>query len=298
MHNSIAYAQYALRTIFNTLPVAHCQDTEGHNFSQLTLYQYNTCPFCCKVKAYLNARKFKYSIVEVDPLLKREIKFSPYKKVPFLIIDGNQRIEDSTLIISVLESMKVTGKPIETILSYFPSLVTKNGKKEVTDFLNKYVITHGNAENLDARREESKWRQWVDDTFIHKLPVNIYRSPSEALKAFDYLMGIEGFSSTQKFFGKYIGAVSMYFIAKRLRKRHHIMGDVRDELFHDGKKWVKAIGTNRIFLGGEEPNLADISVFGVLSSIEGLDTFRDLMAQNATLEKWYKEVKMFVGVKK
>ena len=58
---------------------------------QLTLYQYQTCPFCCKARAYLDFYDIPYSVVEVNPLFKKEIKFSEYKKVPFIVsADGVQ----------------------------------------------------------------------------------------------------------------------------------------------------------------------------------------------------------------
>ena len=49
-----------------------------------TLYQYATCPFCCKVRAYLDFYGVEYDIVEVNPIFRNEIKFSEYRKVPIL----------------------------------------------------------------------------------------------------------------------------------------------------------------------------------------------------------------------
>ena len=289
MYSSYSYFRFALNSL---LPHATCEENKQlYSMGRITLYQYNTCPFCCKVRTYLDARNIPYDTVEVDPLLKREIKFSSYKKVPFVMINGERQIEDSSLIISVLESLRVSGKPLDTILSYFPIVTLQHGKAVVKEIMNRFVVAHGNAENLDARREEAKWREWVDETYVHKFPVNIYRTPREALSAFEYIMRVEGFSATQKFFGKYVGAVAMYFVAKRLKKRHHIEGDVRASIYKDSRKWMKAIGEYRSYLGGEEPNLADMSVYGVIRSIEGLDTYRDLMEENVKLEKWYKKMK-------
>lgn len=53
---------------------------------KLTLYQYYTCPFCCKVRAFLDYYGISYNIVEVDPVLRQSIKWSPYKKVPILLV--------------------------------------------------------------------------------------------------------------------------------------------------------------------------------------------------------------------
>lgn len=41
------------------------------------------CPFCCKLKAFLNWQRVPYAAVDVNPLSKAEISFSKdYRKVP------------------------------------------------------------------------------------------------------------------------------------------------------------------------------------------------------------------------
>lgn len=60
---------------------------------KLTLFQYQTCPFCCKVRAFLDYYGISYDVIEVDPVLRQSIKWSPYKKVPILVAkteDGYQ----------------------------------------------------------------------------------------------------------------------------------------------------------------------------------------------------------------
>lgn len=37
---------------------------DNHNLD-LVLFQYQTCPFCCKVRAFLDGNQFSYSVVEV-----------------------------------------------------------------------------------------------------------------------------------------------------------------------------------------------------------------------------------------
>lgn len=56
----------------------------------VTLYQYQNCPFCGKVRAFLNYYGIDYTIVEVNPLWKKEISFSKYRKVPFVIANDKQ----------------------------------------------------------------------------------------------------------------------------------------------------------------------------------------------------------------
>lgn len=58
---------------------------EDHTDLKLTLFQYQTCPFCCKVRAFLDYYGISYEVIEVDPVLRQSIKWSEYKKVPILV---------------------------------------------------------------------------------------------------------------------------------------------------------------------------------------------------------------------
>lgn len=65
-------------------------DTTG---LEITLFQYPTCPFCCKVRAFLDYHGLSYNVVEVNPVLRQQIKWSQYKKVPILLIkDGDEYV--------------------------------------------------------------------------------------------------------------------------------------------------------------------------------------------------------------
>ncbi len=55
---------------------------------KLTLYQYKTCPFCSKVRAFLDYHGLPYEIVEVNPVMRQELKWSTYRKVPILMVNG------------------------------------------------------------------------------------------------------------------------------------------------------------------------------------------------------------------
>lgn len=79
--------------------------------------------------------------------------------------------------------------------------------------------------------------------------------------------------------------------------RHNIKDDVRQSLYDAANKWsmaVKQKGSR--FLGGDQPNLADISVYGVLSSIEGCQAFQDLR-QHTDIGKWYDDIKRTIDSK-
>ena len=62
---------------------------QGPQGLKLTLYQYKTCPFCSKVRAFLDYHGLPYEVVEVNPVMRKEIKWSTYRKVPILMVDGD-----------------------------------------------------------------------------------------------------------------------------------------------------------------------------------------------------------------
>jgi len=261
------------------------------------LYQYNNCPFCCKVRAFLDYYGIDYEKVEVNPLLKTEIKFSDYRKVPIIIIDEKQQLNDSSLIISILRSHMLGKGSLDKLLVYYPTIETKEGRSKKIEYQNRHNVMYMEAmetkDRADAVREEMKWRKWVDNSLVHKLSPNIYRTLQEAYQAFDYFSSVGDFGSVERFFAINCGAVFMYILSKNLKKRYKLKDDVRQSLYDDADSWVKAIGKKRKFLGGDKPNLADLSVYGVLNAIEGLDAFEDMM-KNTGIRPWYNRMKKAV----
>lgn len=80
----VCFLGYTLHT------TAQCRNKGSTGVPPLTLYQYATCPYCSKTRAFLDYYRVPYTIVEVNPLFRREIEFSEYRKVPFVIGDGVQ----------------------------------------------------------------------------------------------------------------------------------------------------------------------------------------------------------------
>ncbi|KAM4696949.1 prostaglandin E synthase 2 [Rhinophrynus dorsalis] len=270
---------------------------------QLTLYQYKTCPFCSKVRTFLDYNKLPHKIVEVNPVLRREIKFSSYRKVPILIANAGSSLQlnDSSVIISVMKTFLVSKKSLEEIASYYPSMRAVNEKgKEVTEYNNKYWLMLNEQETeqvyltKEARAEEMKWRRWADDWLVHLISPNVYRTPREALSSFDYIVREGNFGTVEGVFAKYVGATAMFFIGKRLKSRHNLKDDVRQDLYKAADDWVAAVGKHRKFLGGSQPNLADLAVYGVLRVMEGLESFDDMMA-NTRIRPWYQRISAAVN---
>ncbi|XP_069774900.1 prostaglandin E synthase 2 isoform X2 [Narcine bancroftii] len=273
------------------------QDSSVH--LSLTLYQYKTCPFCSKVRAFLDFHSLPYEIVEVNPILRKEITFSSYRKVPILIGENGEKVQinDSSVIISAIKTYLVSrDKNLNKVILYYPEMKTKDEKgKEITEYNNKYWVMlegldeHQYYPSTEARKEEMKWRKWVDDWLVHLISPNVYRTPGEALQSFDYIVREGKFSTFEGFFAKYFGAAAMFFISKRLKSRHKLHDDVRQDLYKAVDEWVAAVGKHRPFMGGNVPNLADLAVYGVLRVMEGLEAFSDMMA-NTKIEPWYQSM--------
>lgn len=51
--------------------------------------------YVVSISAFLDYYDVPYKVVEVNPLSKKEIKWSDYKKVPILMVDGEQLVDSS-----------------------------------------------------------------------------------------------------------------------------------------------------------------------------------------------------------
>uniref|UniRef100_A0A8C7U110 Prostaglandin E synthase 2-like n=1 Tax=Oncorhynchus mykiss TaxID=8022 RepID=A0A8C7U110_ONCMY len=192
--------------------------------------------------------------------MRKEVKWSIYRKMPILMVNNDVQLNDSSVIISALKTQLVSkDKTISEILRCYPEMKAANEKgKEVTEFNNK---------------EEIKWRKWADDWLVHLISPNVYRSTGEALASFDYI---------------YVGAAAMFVISKRLKSIHNLQDDVRQDLCKAVNECVAAIG-KKLFMSGDQPNLADLAMYGVLRVMEGLEAWNDMM-ENTKVKSWYRRM--------
>ena len=211
------------------------------NQLNVVLYQYDVCPFCNKVKAFLDYQGIPYTAVEVNPLTKREMKWSKdYRMVPFAVVNG----------------VKICGS------------------SDIIDYLCKQIKSQ---EKEDEKVEA--WYQWVDEKLVRKLAPNIYRTWPEATESFEYISENSALGNGMSaFVTQYVGAIGMYFIAKRLCKKYGIdKGQERKALYDDVNTWLEAVRNKdsnakqpySFLNGAKEPTKADLAVFGVLRSLEG-----------------------------
>lgn len=273
-------------------------DTTGLN---LTLYQYQTCPFCSKVRAFLDYYGLSYDVVEVNPVFRKEINWSTYRKVPLLVSsqEGSPELylKDSTLVISILKTFLVQDDQLSPteVLKFYPIMSSTDSEgKSKTERVNKFMVMYGTDKDSKARQQEKKWREWADNKLVHFISPNVYRTPREALQAFHYFSDVGEwerlFPDWERHIVIYVGATVMYFIGKMLKKKYQMTDDVRQTLYDACQQWMKNVGKRNKFMGGDQPNLADLAVYGVLSSMEGCETFRDVVA-NTNIGPWYEHTK-------
>lgn len=114
----------------------------------LILFQCQTCPFCCKMLAYLNSKGLSYSVVSVDEPFERRVNWSHYKQVPCVLArtkDGKYiELTNSTVIISILTA--ISNDPeinIEDLAKLYPkiSYMKPNGRK-AHGIVNKYDLMY------------------------------------------------------------------------------------------------------------------------------------------------------------
>jgi len=275
-------------------------DTTGFG---LRLYQYQSCPFCCKTRAFFDYYGFAYDVVEVNAVTRKQTKFTEYKKVPILVATGyhNKQMNDSSYIISLLRSFTLDpAKQLDEIATFYPIYKITDEKGDSRfEFENKYFIMFqeqldGDEKAIENRKEERTWRIWVDDHLVHTISPNIYRTFNESLDSFRWFSKFgnweENFPTLERIIAVYVGALAMYFIGKRLKKKHALKPDVRESLYDACNEWMRAKGAQRTFMGGDKPNLADLAVYGVLTSFEGTMAFADLL-QNTNIGPWFDATK-------
>lgn len=229
----------------------------------IVLYQFEVCPFCNKVRAFLDYHGIPYRVVEVDPLRKTELKqFSAdYRKVPIALINSKQ-VNGSAAVISTVQSHLLQSEDTPT-------------------------------KNMEV---EQKWLKWVDDHLIHLIAPNIYKTPGESLQTFNYITEKSKFSAWERASIRYTGAAAMYMIGKRLKKKYGIE-DARESIHDAVDKWMKAVseGGSGFLEGRKTPGVADLSVYGVLKAIKTFDTFGEIREKNQEFAEWFDRMAVVVG---
>jgi microsomal prostaglandin-E synthase 2 len=124
---------------------------------EIILFQFQTCPFCCKVRSFLDFSGLSYSVVEVDAVLRQSIKWSPSKKVPTMLVKTSEgkyvQINDSSVIISALSSYLIdpAKNKIEEIVKFYPVETFSDVYGTIHDIANKYFLMFQDKKPKDSK---------------------------------------------------------------------------------------------------------------------------------------------------
>ncbi len=221
-----------------------------------TMYCFETCPFCFKVKALLGSRGVEYSKVEVDPTFKTQLKWSEWGKVPvFVDVDGTQ-VNDSNHILHYIDS---------------------NG-----------------AESFPRMGEDSEQDRWMDfsNRVLGKSIVAvIYTSYRTSVQALDYVTKVDNFSFGSRLINKWFGGLIMRMVGRSRAKMFDL--PPRENLQHQLD--LMSEGIRGDFFGENEPNGADFANFGILRSMQGLNGF-DIVEGHQVVSGWYTRMQKLSGV--
>ncbi|KAG0434726.1 hypothetical protein HPB47_018916 [Ixodes persulcatus] len=136
-----------------------------------------------------------------------------------------------------LQRRSVTGQPCRRLKRAAPKRALAPDK----------LAAMGTVHHADILGREQTWRSWADDVLVHILSPNVYRTRQEALQAFRYFSEVgqweSHFPAWERLLVVYVGAAAMYFVAKRLKKRHHLKEDVRDSFRDACFEWTEAVGS-------------------------------------------------------
>jgi microsomal prostaglandin-E synthase 2 len=148
----------------------------------LTLYQFKSCPFCGKVRAFLNFAKIPHDLVEVTPFSMKELDFTDHKKVPVLR-DGETVVVESAAIVRYLN---------ETYAHLLPN------------------------------PQDEEWAKWVDNTLVHYLPPLIHPNIRTSFRNLGKVMGAKSGNPVKQFIVRLMGSLVMPRVAVKMKLKHNI----------------------------------------------------------------------------
>jgi microsomal prostaglandin-E synthase 2 len=221
-----------------------------------TIYCFETCPFCFKVKALLGSRGIKYSKVEVDPTFKTQLKWSNWEKVPiFVDVDGTQ-VNDSNHILHYIDSNDSESFP-----------------------------------KLGEDPEQDRWMDFSNQILGKSIVAVIYTSYRTSVQALDYVTRVDKFSFGSRLINKWLGGFIMRMVGKSRAKMFDLQP--RENLQYQLDVMSEAIRGD--FFGKDEPNGADYANFGILRSMQGLNGF-DIVENHNVVSGWYRRMQKHSGV--
>ncbi len=149
----------------------------------ITLYQFQSCPFCSKVRALLTFIKEPFEVIEVSPFGMKELDFTDHKKVPVLK-DGDEVIVESATIIEHIN--------------------------------NKYA-------KFTVNDDAKEWTDWIDQTLVHYLPPLIHPNFKTSLQNFQRIIKPGQFGWFKGKIVRFAGAIAMPKVARKMKDKYNIV---------------------------------------------------------------------------
>lgn len=224
----------------------------------VTLYQFELCPYCHKVKAAMEAKGIAFTKVEVNPMNKKELpplQDGTPRKVPVIQVNG-ATIADSTTIVAYLEAHDTAG-------------------------------LHLTPTDPEQRAKSQMVETWANDDLSYVLPTVIYGTWGEAFKAAQVVARTSNFGFVQNVMVRAGGSLMMHQISKRIVKKRG-GGTPAAMLAAEMDKFEAWLG-ERDFVCGDEITTGDIATHGCLTCIQDFPAFATIMAR-PRVAAWFKRV--------
>ncbi len=224
----------------------------------VTLYQFELCPYCHKVKAGLDVKGISYTKVEVNPMTRKELPALPDeapKKVP-VIEAGDDRVYDSTSILDYLEHKFPGG------VSLLP-------------------------QDPDALAKTREVEQWVDADLSYVLPTVIYGKWGDAIRAAKVVAKSSNFGFFQNAMVRGGGSLIMHQVSKRIMKKRG--GTDPQQMVDDELDKFETWLGDQPFVCGDDITLGDVATHGCLTCIRDFPAF-DAIMQRPRIKSWYDRV--------
>jgi microsomal prostaglandin-E synthase 2 len=266
----------------------------------VVLFQYDICPFCVKTKACLDLWRAPYTVVEVDPVSKRELAFSKdYRKVPvmrlFESVDAVTAAAGGSAasVSSRVAALTAASPAAETVVNS-PVII-----RRVADELLARGVLDAAAHAQFFRAETKPWLDRVDERLAKLVFPVMCGTLGKAWDAFAYVHRVPHFSLGRRAFLHASGAPAMVMAAKRIVKRLGLAPTVVPavELNVELNAWANHVdATGAPFHGGSTPDAADMAVFGCVRCLRGLPV-HDTILRDAPprFTDWYRSVEKLVG---
>ncbi|CBZ56153.1 putative glutaredoxin domain containing protein [Neospora caninum Liverpool] len=231
--------------------------------SVATLFQFTVCPYCTATRTVFDFFSLPYEAVEVHPFSKKELLDARldqnYKKVPIALLDGQQVNDSREIIRRVCELCKYTPRAAE-------------GETAVSGKLS------------DREQRDIDW------AYTHLTPIFpacLYSTLLSSWKAFSSISALSNFSPLERLSVR-IGGPLVMFAVTRMKKKKLGITDPAQALESACSEWMQRVqnagGQSGPFHGGQEPDMADVVVYGLCQALRSAEALQAVRQKNPALD--------------